>query len=56
MILDLGLTDISGFEVVKKMNEMKDIKIPPVIVYTGKDISREEEYELKKYAKSRRDK
>ena len=31
---------------------MKDVKVPPVIVYTGKDITREEEYELRKYAKS----
>ena len=52
VILDIGLPDISGFEVLKKMGEMKDIDIPPIIVYTGKDLSREEEYELRKYAKS----
>ena len=52
MILDLGLPDISGFEVLKRMNNMKDVKVPPVIVYTGRDITREEEYELKKHAKS----
>jgi CheY-like chemotaxis protein/nitrogen-specific signal transduction histidine kinase len=52
MILDLGLPDISGFEVLKRLDNIKDVKVPPVIVYTDKDITREEEYELRKYAKS----
>ena len=50
MILDLNLPDISGFEVLNRLDESGEIPIPPVIVYTGKDLTREEEYELQKYA------
>ena len=52
VILDLNLPDISGFEVLSKLDESEDISIPPVIVYTGKDLTREEEYQLQKYATS----
>lgn len=52
IILDLELEDISGFELLKKLKTLKDVKIPPVIIYTGKDISQEEEYELSRYADS----
>ena len=51
MIMDLGLSDISGFELLKTLEKMK-INIPPVIVYTGKDITRSEEEELRNYAES----
>ncbi len=52
MILDLELPDISGFEVLKKLKSLKDINVPPIIIYTGKEITQEEEYELHKYANS----
>lgn len=51
MIMDLGLSDISGFELLKTLEE-KMIKIPPVIVYTGKDLTRSEEEELRIHADS----
>ena len=51
MVLDLGLPDMSGFELVRKLEE-KQIKSPPIIVYTGKDLSREESEELQKYAET----
>ncbi len=52
VILDLGLPDMSGFELLKVMEEEEGIRVPPVIVYTGKDLSREEEMELRKHAES----
>ena len=52
MILDLGLPDMTGFELLKAMEEEEGIRVPPVIVYTGKDLSREEEMELRKHAES----
>jgi len=52
MILDLSLPDISGFDVLNTLEASEDISIPPVIVYTGRDLTREEEYELQKYTSS----
>jgi CheY-like chemotaxis protein len=51
MILDLKLADISGFEVLKRLDELK-IRIPPVIIYSGKDLTRDEENSLQEYASS----
>ena len=51
MILDLGLPDISGFDLLKDL-EKKDITIPPVIVYTGRELTREEEMTLRNYTES----
>ncbi len=50
VILDLGLKDISGFEVLKRIEEFDFI--PPVVIYTGKDISIEENNLLNKYTDS----
>jgi len=52
IILDLGLPDMNGLEVLKCASEVKDIKIPPIIVYTDKDISNDEEAQLLKYSAS----
>lgn len=52
VILDLNLPDITGFELLEKLETMEDVSLPPIIVYTGKDLSWEEEYELNKYASS----
>jgi len=52
MILDLNLPDISGFEVLKKLDQNKELTIPPVIVYTGKELTKEEEYKLQEFASS----
>ena len=52
MILDLGLPDMTGFELLKTLEENGEVVIPPVIVYTGRELSREEVMELGKHAKS----
>ncbi|MDP1726056.1 MAG: DUF705 domain-containing protein [Bacteroidota bacterium] len=52
IILDIGLPDISGFDLIHKLKEVKDDHIPPIIVYTGKELSKEENNELQKYAES----
>lgn len=51
IVLDIGLPDISGFELIHKLIEVKK-GMPPVIVYTGRDLTKEEDEELQKYAKS----
>ncbi|MCD4773633.1 MAG: response regulator [Bacteroidales bacterium] len=52
VILDLGLPDMTGFELLDKLNNEKSISIPPIIIYTGKDLSKEENQILEKYANS----
>lgn len=52
MILDLGLPDMTGFELLKKLEAQKDLTIPPVIVYTGRELTREEDLQLRKYSES----
>jgi tubulin-specific chaperone A len=52
MILDLNLPDMSGFEVLKRLEASANIHRCPVIVYTGQALTEEENYELMKYADS----
>ena len=52
VILDLRLPDMSGFELLEKLMLEKNVRIPPVIVYTGKDLSCEERRQLLTYADS----
>lgn len=51
VILDLGLPDMTGFELLHYMDE-HELSLPPVIVYTGKELTREEDEELRNYAES----
>jgi len=52
MILDLNLPDMSGHELLEKIAQMELASRPPVIIYTGKDISPKEEAKLQKYSRS----
>jgi CheY-like chemotaxis protein/signal transduction histidine kinase/HAMP domain-containing protein len=51
IVIDLGLSDINGFDLIEQIRRggLTDI---PVIVYTGKDLSRNEENILRKHAES----
>ena len=52
MIIDLKLPDMLGGDLLKRMS-MEDIcSFPPVIVYTGRNLTRDEEAELRKYSRS----
>lgn len=51
IVLDIGLPDMTGFDFIRKL-EATSGRIPPVIVYTGKELSREENAELERYAES----
>jgi signal transduction histidine kinase/CheY-like chemotaxis protein/HAMP domain-containing protein len=51
IVLDLGLPDITGNELLAKLAKNK-IKIPNTIIYTGKELTRDEHRELSKYTNS----
>ncbi len=50
MVLDLGLPDMSGFDFINKMKNELKIEDIPIVVYTGRELSRKEENELKRMA------
>ena len=52
IILDLGLPDMTGFELLEALTNDSDITLPPIIVYTGRDLSFEEEGILRRYSES----
>jgi CheY-like chemotaxis protein len=52
MVLDLSLPDASGHELLERMAADDAYAFPPVIVYTGRQISAEEEQQLRKYSRS----
>lgn len=52
MIIDLKLPDMLGNELLKRMSTDEICSFPPVIVYTGRNLTRDEEAELMKYSRS----
>lgn len=52
IVLDLGLPDMSGFEFIQKLEDVTNGELPPIVVYTGRELSRDESTELQRYAES----
>ena len=52
MVMDLNLPDLSGYELLQQMTEQDGVSFPPVIVYTGRALSRDEEQQLRRFSKS----
>ncbi|RYD45980.1 MAG: response regulator, partial [Verrucomicrobiaceae bacterium] len=52
MVLDLSLPDASGFSLLEKLSTEDAYSFPPVIVYTGRVLSADEEQRLRRYSKS----
>lgn len=52
MVLDLNLPDASGLDLLERLSADESVGFPPVIVYTGRDLSQDEELRLRKYSKS----
>ncbi len=51
VVLDLGLPDMPGLELLEKVSAEK-VKMPPVIIYTVRELTQDEELTLRHYADS----
>ena len=52
MVVDLNLPDLSGYDLLEEMSQQEGVAFPPVIIYTGRALDREEEQRLRRYSKS----
>ncbi|GIP34073.1 response regulator [Paenibacillus sp. J2TS4] len=52
MVLDLGLSEMSGFDLLEAIRNKDQWKQLPIIIYTGKELDKSDEIRLKKYAES----
>jgi len=52
MIMDLKFPDMQGHELLQRMSTEGISAYPPVIVYTGREMTRQEEAELLKYSRA----
>ena len=52
IILDLGLPDMSGFDLLARIEKKEGIAKVPIIVYTGRDLTTEENDRLRPHART----
>jgi len=52
MVVDFNLPDCSGYDLLERMAEQDDGAFPPVIVYTGRALTQDEEQRLRRFSKS----
>jgi CheY-like chemotaxis protein len=52
VVLDLRLPDMSGFDLLQQVQNEKSLADVPVVVFTGKDLTRDEQARLSSMAKS----
>jgi HAMP domain-containing protein/CheY-like chemotaxis protein/signal transduction histidine kinase len=52
VVLDLALPDISGFELLEEVQKDAALRETPIVVFTGRELTLEEEGELRQQAKS----
>ncbi|MBF0130797.1 MAG: response regulator, partial [Alphaproteobacteria bacterium] len=52
VILDLGLPGMSGFDFLERAAGDADVTLPPVVVHSGRDLTREESMRLREYTDS----
>ncbi|MEP6484032.1 MAG: response regulator [Rudaea sp.] len=50
MVMDLNLPDMSGFDLLQRMSDQDDLAFPPVIVYTGRSLTADEEQKLRRFS------
>jgi len=52
MVLDLLLPDVAGLDLLEQVKKQPQLRALPVVVYTGKDLSKKEETALKRLAQT----
>jgi CheY-like chemotaxis protein len=52
VVLDLRLPDMSGFEVLEQLRDTPKLQDLPVVVFTGRDLTAEEDSQLHTFARS----
>ncbi|SFV32649.1 HAMP domain-containing protein [Hyphomicrobium facile] len=52
VVLDLKLPDMSGFEILEHMSRQDAMRDIPVIVFTGRELSSEENLQIRQYART----
>jgi len=52
LVLDLGLPDMTGFELIERIKSEAGLQELPIIIYTGKELSRSDEIELRRMAET----
>ncbi len=52
VILDLNLKDMNGLDLLEKLHDEQRLTLPPIIVYTGKDLDKDEVDRLQRYSDS----
>jgi len=52
VVLDLNLPDASGYEILETMSGNERYSFPPVIIYTGRPLTAEDEERLRRFSKS----
>ncbi|MCJ7523642.1 MAG: response regulator [Candidatus Aminicenantes bacterium] len=51
VVLDLGLPDMNGLELLKTL-EQEGLPVPPIVIHTARDLTREVEAELREFSDS----
>jgi CheY-like chemotaxis protein/signal transduction histidine kinase/CHASE3 domain sensor protein len=52
LVMDLQLPDVSGYQLLDTMAAQEQVSFPPVIIYTGRSLTRDEEQRLRRFSKS----
>ncbi len=52
LILDLGLKNMTGFELLERIKKNEEMTYLPVVVYTARELTKEEDLKLQLYADS----
>lgn len=52
IVMDLGLPDKSGFDLIEQIKQNDALSRIPIIIYTGKELTRQEETQLKRLAET----